>query len=132
MEIKSEIHPLSISTKFKTILSDEITKAGIDTNAIENYVIINFNDPVHSSDDEGYHPVEVMISPMGAILYITEFGYVNQELVKDLDFDFKLNLFHQRGQDCSMSDGVRLFRIFQSNFCDHYENGVFKVVATSF
>ena len=132
MEIKSEIPPLSISTKFKTILSDEITKAGIDTNTIKNYVIINFSDPVHTSDDEGYHPVEVMVSPMGAILYITEFGYANQELVKDLDFDFKLNLFHQRGQDCSMNDGVRLFRIFQSNFCEHYENGVFKVVATSF
>jgi hypothetical protein len=132
VEIKSEIYPLSISQKLITILSDEITKAGIDTNTIKNYVIINFSDPVHTSDDEGYHPVEVMVSPMGAILYITEFGYANQELVKDLDFDFKLNLFHQRGQDCSMNDGVRLFRIFQSNFCEHYENGVFKVVATSF
>ena len=130
MEIKTEGYPLSISNRFTTILSNEIDKSGIDISSIEKYLIINFTD--NFDEKEGYLPVEVMISSSGDIMYITEFGYNNQKLVKDLDFDFKLNLFHQRGQDCSMKDGVRLFRIFESRFCDHYDSGVFDVVASAF
>jgi hypothetical protein len=125
-------YPLSISRKFITILSSEIAKAGIETNAIENYVILNFKDPNYSSDTGGYHPVEVMINADGTIQYITDFAYVGKELVKELDFDLKLKLFQQMGRDYPIKEGRGLFRIFQSNFCSYYESGVFDVVASSF
>ena len=127
-------YPLSISKKFITILSSEITKAGIESSSIENYVILNFRDPDYSADKGGYHPVEVMINADGIIQYITDFAYAagDGELVKELDFDLNQKLFQQMGRDYPIQEGRGLYRIFQSNFCSYYESGVYDVVASSF
>jgi hypothetical protein len=129
-----ENYPLSISKRFINILSTEIAKAGIETSAIENYVIINFRDPDYSADKGGYHPVEVMINADGIIQYITDFAYVGGqgELVKELDFDLNQKIFQQMGRDYPIEHGRGLYRIFQSNFCSYYESGAFEVTASSF
>ncbi len=133
MRILNSKYPLSISKKFITILSNEISKAGIRANAIENYVILNFRDPDYSSEKGGYHPVEVMINADGTIQYITDFAYVGEgELVKELDFDLNQKLFQQMGRDYPIEQGRGLFRIFQSNFCSYYDSGVFDVTVSSF
>jgi hypothetical protein len=132
MKIQDKNYPLSISKKFITILSDEIAKAGIDTSTVENYVILNFRDPEYSAENGGYHPVEVMVNADGIIQYITDFAYVGEELVKELDFDLNLKLFQQMGRDYPIEQGRGLYRIFQSNFCNYYEMGVFDVTVSSF
>ena len=132
--IQNGIYPLSISKKCITILSNEIVKAGVieSSDTVENYVIINFNDPNYSAENGGYHPVEVMINVDGTIQYITDFTYIGQELVKELDFDFNLKLFQHMGRDYPIEQGRGLFRIFQSNFCSYYDSGVFEVTCSSF
>jgi hypothetical protein len=131
MEIQNGIYPLTISKKFVTILSNEISKADIDTNSVENYVILNFRDPDYSAELGGYHPVEVMINADGTIQYITDFAYVGGELVKDLDFDLNQKLFQLMSHDYPIEQGRGLYRIFQSNFCSYYASGVYEVSVVS-
>jgi hypothetical protein len=133
MKIQDKIYQLSISKRFINILFKEMSKAGIDAgDDVENYVILNFRDPDYSSANGGYHPVEVMINSDGTIQYITDFTYIGQELVKELDFDFNLKLFQHMGREHPISSGRGIFRIFQSNFCDYYASGAYDVVASSF
>jgi hypothetical protein len=128
MNINAEVYPVAVSKRFIAILTREIDKAGTDTT---EGVVINFRDPDYSPESGGYHPVEVMVSSDGTIQYITDFSYVGtppyQELAKELDFDFRLNLFQQMGRDYPIGQGRGLFRVWQSNFCSYYIDGVFEI-----
>jgi len=99
--------------------------------ASDGYLTLSFRDPTYSAETGGYHPVEILINADGQVQYITDFSFVGQggyaELVKELDFDFSLNIFQQMGRDYPLEQGAGLFKIFQSNFCSYYESGVYEV-----
>ena len=131
MNVITDGYPVKITKKFGKLIEDAIKASGVSANG---GVIVNFRDPNYSAKEGGYHPVEVMVSDDGRILYITDFALVGQppfaELAKELDFDFSLGLFQQMGRDFPIQEGRSLFRIWQSNFCSYYESGVFSVEVT--
>ena len=95
-------------------------------------VTINFRDPDYSPDNGGYHPVETRIAlPSHRVEYITDFAYTGigycAELEKSLDFDFSQNTFQQMGLCYPISEAEEMFDIWQINFCQFYEMGVYKV-----
>ena len=94
-------------------------------------VTINFRDPDYSLDSGGYHPVEIRIDlPSHRVEYITDFAYVGigycAELEKSLDFDFSQNTFQQMGVCYPINEAGELFALWQNNFCQYYEMGVYK------
>ena len=125
IDTKSCIYPLS--DELIAILEAEITI--VELTAADD-VTINFRDPNYSAKDGGFHPVEVFISAGGQVQYITDFAYVGMEgfaeLVKEIDFDFGLNLFQHFGQEYPIMKGLQLFRLWQENFVMYYHMDVFK------
>ena len=93
--------------------------------------IINFRDPTYSAEEGGYHPVEIMMSQTGIIHYITDFSYVGQgpyaELVKELDFEMISGEATQMGMAFELQEETELFKLFQQNFCNYYQMGVYQV-----
>lgn len=93
--------------------------------------IIHFRDPDFSAESGGYHPVEIALSEVGHVQYISNFAYVGvgyqAELVKELDFNFACGLFLHRGREYPISLCAELFTIWQSNFCAYYLFKVFNV-----
>ena len=142
-EIKFEGHklyPLAVSKKFTNILAKALKNAGVDNT--HNDITIHFRDPDYSHKTGGYHPVEVSITPQGTINYITDYTYYgpDNELGKDLDFDFSNKLFFQEAAnffsqsrggppigDLPIKSGKGLYRTWQSNFTSYYDSGVFDV-----
>jgi hypothetical protein len=128
MKIKIGVYPLSISKRFVSILDRVIKESKVDAFA---GVIINFRDPNYSSESGGYHPVEIMINSEGIIQYITDFAYFGKppyaELGKELDFDVSAGIFGYSGRDYPIAEGRGIYRIFQSNFCDYHDSGIFRI-----
>ena len=89
----------------------------------ENGVTINFRDPTYSSDDGGYHPVEIRLENEGdgwRFGYITDFCYVGSgycaELAKDLDFDFDAGVFQNLFGIYPIEQAVEMFQVWETNF----------------
>jgi len=130
IEQQNQIVPSIIINKelikiIETLIEDTTVKT-------DDLITLNFRDPTYSSETGGYHPVEICINGSGKFQYFTDFSYAGQrgayaELVKELDFDFDLNLLQQMGRDYPLVQGVGLFKIFQSNFISYYKSGVFEV-----
>jgi hypothetical protein len=97
-------------------------------------VIINFRSPGYSPTQGGFHPVEIMVSKTGQILYITDFSYVSmppyEELAKEIDFDFSENSFQHQGREYELGEGRGLFKIWSRNFTTYFKMGVFEVSVT--
>ena len=129
IEQQNQIAPSIIINKdlikiLETLIADTAVKT-------DELITLNFRDPTYTAEHGGYHPVEICINGSGTIKYITDFSFVGQgayaELVKELDFDFSLNLFQQIGRNYPLEQGAGLFKIFQSNFVSYYKSGVFEV-----
>jgi hypothetical protein len=89
----------------------------------EKAVTINFRDPNYSSDDGGYHPVEIRLENEGdswRFSYTTDFCYVGSgymaELAKDLDFDFDAGVFQNLHGIYPIEQAIEMFQIWESNF----------------
>lgn len=91
---------------------------------------INFRDPRYSAETGGYLPVEIAVSDLGRILYITEFRYVGtghfKELAKNVDFDFHTGFFQVEGVDYPIFRGAELYPIWERNFVDYIKDGVYE------
>jgi len=86
-------------------------------------VTINFRDPNYSSDDGGYHPVEIRLENEGdgwRFCYITAFVFVGSgymaEFAKDLDFDFDTGVFQNLFGTYPIEQAIKMFQIWESNF----------------
>ena len=131
MKINVGVYPLAVSKRLVSILEKAIADSKVDASS---GVILNFRDSNYSPETGGYHPVEVMILENGNIGYITDFAYFGSapyhELGKELDFDFSNKVFGYTGRDYPITEGKGIFRIFQSNFCDYYDSGIFTIEVT--
>ena len=103
----------------------------------EKAVTINFRDPNYSSDDGGYHPVEIRLENEGdgwRFCYITDFCYVGSgsmaELVKELDWDFDAGVFRSLFGRYPIEQAIEMFQVWESNFV--YYAMVSKVFRISF
>ena len=93
--------------------------------------IFNFRDPNYSSENGGYHPVEIMVLN-GRISYVTDFSYVGtgycRELAKEIDWDFGEGSFEHFGRMFEIDDaGIELWEIWQRNFVEYFNWGVYQV-----
>ncbi|NDY74252.1 hypothetical protein DO021_20490 [Desulfobacter hydrogenophilus] len=129
MNIQQHTYPLPVSESLLNILEQEIQKSDVSGN---HPTIVNFRDPKYSPETGGFHPVEVMVSATGEILYITDFAYVGYpaELAKDIDFDFSMGVTQCYGQEYSICQNQTLFNIWQENFCCYYDMGIYKISVT--
>ncbi len=105
----------------------------------EKAVTINFRDPDYSSDDGGYHPVEIRLKNKGdgwQFCYITDFCYVGSgycaELAKDLDFNFEEMLFQNLHGLYPIEQAIEMFQIWETNFVYYaIVQKVFKIKVTT-
>jgi len=89
----------------------------------EKAVTINFRDPNYTSDDGGYHPVEIRLKNEGdgwRFCYITDFSFVGNgymaELAKDLDFDFDAGVLQCLHGTYPIEQAIEIFQVWESNF----------------
>jgi len=116
--IKREGLALPVSPTLALYLTDLLTP-------YENQraVTINFRDPDYSSEDGGYHPVEIRLVNDGTkwhLCYITDFCYVGSgymaELAKDLDFDFQAGIFQNLFGTYPIEQAREMYQTWESNF----------------
>jgi len=128
MTIDQEACPFPLFHSFIEILEKEIANARVLSG---QGVILNFRDPSYSSETGGFHPVEISLTGLGRIRYITDFSYVGPanfaELTKELDFDFSMGLFQHLGREFPIHNGRDLFALWQGNFVDYYQMGIYSV-----
>ena len=99
-----------------------------------NSVTLNFRDPNYSSDNGGYHPVEIRLekqNELWQLVYITDFSYQGgtfPELVKEIDVCFiskqVFNVFIGWLQNRNAKE---LLTLFISNFIAYYANDCYQV-----
>jgi len=113
-----------ISNELREIIADAIReKSGA--------CIISFKDPNYSAETGGFHPVEIMVSTTGEILYVTDFALVGIEahtdLAKEIDFDFGLQVFQHFNREYPIAEGRGLFEIWMNNFTTYHKMGVYEM-----
>jgi hypothetical protein len=118
IRIKHEDLAVPMSPMFTLYIADLLA-----AHENEKAVTINFCDPNYSSDDGGYHPVEIRLENEGdcwRFCYITDFCYVGSdymaELTKDLDFDFDAGIFQNFFGTYPIGQAIEMFQIWESNF----------------
>ena len=128
MRINQHSCLLPISDALANIIHDEIVGAEVDTSS---GVVINFRDPDYSAETGGFHPVEIAVRSDGHLVYITDFSFAGSppyaELVKELDFDFELEVFQQYGREYPITQAAELYALWQENFISYHGMGVYQV-----
>lgn len=118
------------------LLTKVVQENNIPTDA--NTIVFNFRDSTYSSDDGGYHPVEISISSHNGLWqfdYITSFsyqGYHYPELAKDIDFDMRNGT--GLAYPCPIQPLHQLmdfYPIWEMNFIDYQSFGAFDEVKVS-
>jgi hypothetical protein len=119
IRIKHEGLALPMSPMFTLYIADLLAP-----HENEKVVTINFRDPNYSSDDGGYHPVEIRLENEGhagwRFCYITDFVFVGSgymaELAKDLDFDFDAGVLQSLHGTYPIEQAIEIFQVWESNF----------------
>jgi hypothetical protein len=118
IQIKHEGVTLPMSPMFTLYIADLLAQ-----HKNEKAVTINFRDPNYSSDDGGYHPVEIRLENEGdcwRFVYITDFTYVGTgycaELAKDLGFDLDAGIFQNLFGTYPIEHAIEMFQVWESNF----------------
>ncbi|MFA0026697.1 DUF2787 family protein, partial [Vibrio sp. 10N.261.49.A5] len=84
---------LPVSVDLQDTLNRVISESGKWTPMIQS-IVVNFRDTSYSSEDGGFHPVEIRLVRLydqWVFDYITDFAYCGgpyPELVKEVDFNF--------------------------------------------
>ncbi|ELI8044519.1 DUF2787 family protein [Yersinia enterocolitica] len=91
-----------------------------------------FRDIDYSPDNGGYHPVEIRLNHDNDQFYfdyITDLaymGHVYHELEKEIDFSWSQRyVFYAGIGDLAHRDGCELFVLWQSNFINYWQMGVY-------
>jgi hypothetical protein len=118
IRIKHEGLAVPVSPMFTLYIADLLIPYKDDKS-----VTINFRDPNYSTDDGGYHPVEIRLENEGdgwRFCYITDFCYVGSgymaELAKDLDFDFDKGVLQNLFGTFPIEQAIEVFQVWESNF----------------
>ena len=113
---------------------NNILESSPDTSS-NSGVIINFRDVTYSADKGGYHPAELSISPLGKLLYLTDFAYFGVpplvELGIELDWNFEQDSFRQYDSFYDLECGRSLLGLYTRNFAAYYHSGVYQVEVTT-
>lgn len=129
---------LPISNKLHNVLNKQYEEQ-LKTNtslSTSQYVVFNFRDKNYSSEEGGYHPVEIAICKSSAqqwtIEYITDFAYMGSyypELERSIDFDFRARQFVIANKGwLPMNEqyaAVKLYQMWEKNFLTYVDMEVF-------
>lgn len=123
----------SVPEKLLSILNTELAKL-TDPDPTSRGITFNFRDENYSSDDGGFHPVEIRLNKHNnqwQFEYITDFsfqGFPYPELVKEIDICFhskQVTTFF--GVPMNKSESDEFIEHFIGNFTAYVDMGVFKV-----
>lgn len=125
---------LPVSQGLMDILSQELEKSGMGLKG-QFSLVFNFRDPNYGPVRGGFHPVEIrLLKRRGRwqFDYVTDFSYQGPEdmaeLVKDIDFNFLSKEFYLiRYGQMGPASARELYKMWESNFVDYYQMGVFTV-----
>jgi len=126
-EMEQEILKALRTANTSWALSEALVKIILDALEGKTSGIVSFQDPNFSAETGGFHPVEIMIGEGGQVLYVTDFSYFGEDLVKELDFDFGCGIFKHMGREYPLPEGYELFKLWQTNFATYYRWGVYTV-----
>ncbi|ELZ1261644.1 DUF2787 domain-containing protein [Vibrio fluvialis] len=124
---------LPVRIDLQDALNRVISKSGKWTPMIQS-VVFNFRDSSYSSENGGFHPVEIRLvrcNDQWIFDYITDFAYCGgpyPELVKEVDFNFSsgtASFSYVPDLPITSNDVAELYSMWESNFLSYVEMGVF-------
>lgn len=140
MDIKFGKSLLKISPKLFLQLKRIMAENALSEN--DTQITFNFRDSSYNASAGGYHPVEFALQKDSttdhwSLLYITDFAYSGHpyaELVKDLDFDFSLELFgsaFSQPLPITHSSAKEMYQLWEENFLCYLEYGAYDQIKMS-
>ena len=118
IRIKHEGLAVPMSPMFTLFIADLIAPF-----AKKEAVVLNFRDPTYSTENGGYHPVEIRLENEGdgwRFCYITDFCFVGSgcmaELVKELDWDLDNGVFQNLFGTYPIEQAIEIFQVWESDF----------------
>ncbi|HCE4673656.1 TPA: DUF2787 domain-containing protein [Vibrio parahaemolyticus] len=124
---------LPVSVDLQDTLNRVICELGKWTPMMQS-VVINFRDASYSSENGGWHPVEIRLVRLydqWIFDYITDFAYCGgpyPELVKEVDFNFSsgtASFSYVPELPITSSEVMEFYSMWESNFLSYVEMGVF-------
>ncbi|EPQ9415478.1 DUF2787 domain-containing protein [Vibrio vulnificus] len=124
---------LPVSVDLQDALNRVISESGKWTPMIQS-VVFNFRDASYSSEDGGWHPVEIRLVRLydqWIFDYITDFAYCGgpyPELLKEVDFNFSsgtASFSYVPELPITSSEVMEFYSMWESNFLSYVEMGVF-------
>ncbi|WP_044362230.1 DUF2787 domain-containing protein [Vibrio fluvialis] len=124
---------LPVRIDLQDALNRVISKSGKWTPMIQS-VVFNFRDSSYSSENGGFHPVEIRLvrcNDQWIFDYITDFAYCGgpyPELVKEVDFNFSsgtASFSYVPDLPITSNDVAEFYSMWESNFLSYVEMGVF-------
>ncbi|MFS2263172.1 DUF2787 domain-containing protein [Vibrio vulnificus] len=124
---------LPVSVDLQDALNRVISESGKWTPMIQS-VVFNFRDSSYSSENGGFHPVEirlVRLHDQWIFDYITDFAYCGgpyRELVKEVDFNFSsgtASFSYVPALPITSNDVAEFYSMWETNFLSYVEMGVF-------
>lgn len=125
--------PLTTSKKLHKALHKQLM--GQSELLASSSLTLNFRDKSYSSEDGGYHPVEIALhktaSDSWTIQYITDFAFFGgyyPELDRDVDFDISNGTAFISGMgwiDINRRDIKDFYRTWESNFLSYLDMDCF-------
>ncbi|EKO3564786.1 DUF2787 domain-containing protein [Vibrio metschnikovii] len=124
---------LPVSVDLQDALNRVISESG-KWSSMSQSVVINFRDLSYSSENGGWHPVEIRLVRLydqWIFDYITDFAYCGgpyPELVKEVDFNFSsgtASFSYVQELPITNSEVMEFYSIWESNFLSYVEMGVF-------
>ncbi|NAW77760.1 MULTISPECIES: DUF2787 domain-containing protein [Vibrio] len=124
---------LPVSVDLQDALYRVISESGKWTSMTQS-VVINFRDLSYSSENGGWHPVEIRLVrfyDQWIFDYITDFAYCGgpyPELIKEVDFNFSsgtASFSYVQELPITNSEVMEFYSMWESNFLSYVEMGVF-------
>lgn len=124
---------LPVSVDLQYALNRVISESG-KWSSMSQSVVINFRDLSYSSENGGWHPVEIRLVRLydqWIFDYITDFAYCGglyPELIKEVDFNFSsgtASFSYVQELPITNSEVMEFYSIWESNFLSYVEMGVF-------
>jgi hypothetical protein len=124
---------LPVSVDLQDALNRVINESAKWTPVIQS-VVINFRDSNYSSENGGWHPVEIRLVRLyeqWVFDYITDFAYCGgpyPELVKEVDFNFSsgtASFSYVPELPITSSEVMEFYSMWESNFLSYVEMCVF-------
>jgi len=140
MDIEFNSTPIETSAKLLAVLKQLVKSRCTDEGV--SYITIHYRDSKYNYKEGGYHPIEIVLQKDALtgrwdILYITDFsysGYLDIDLIIDLDFDFSLETFsavYCSPRSIMDQDTEEVYQLWQRNFLCYVDSGAFDQIEVS-